>query len=73
MYFINDQPNVTNKKIIFFANDIKVYSPVSRDEDIILLQEAINNTYNWTHSWLLKFNEKKCKVPHTRKNNKLFD
>ena len=29
--------------------------------------------YNWTQTWLLKFNEKKCKVLHIEKDNKNFD
>ena len=29
--------------------------------------------FTWTQTWLLKFNEKKCKVLHIGKNNAYYD
>ena len=58
IYFINDLPNVTNLNTKIFADDTKVYNSVTNDEDRAKLQEAIDNMYKWTQTWLLKFNEK---------------
>ena len=62
IYFINDLPNVTNLTTIFFEDDTKVYTSITSYIDRDKLQEAIDNMYSWTQTWLLKFNENKCKV-----------
>ena len=72
IYFINDLPLVTTLKTKIFADDTKLFTPISNDDDQFKLQEAIDKMYNWTQTWLLKFNEKKCKVLHIGKNNKQF-
>ena len=72
-FFINDLPNVTNLKTKIFADDTKVYTSITNDTDRENLQVAIDNMYSWTQKWLLKFNEKKCKVLHVGNNNPNYD
>ena len=73
IFFINDLPNVTNLKTKIFADDTKVYTSITNDTDRDNLQVAIDNMYSWTQKWLLKFNEKKCKVLHVGNNNTKYD
>ena len=70
IYFINDLPNVVqNSSIKIFADDTKVYNSVNNPENVNHLQNAIDNLYQWTQTWLLKFNKEKCKILHLGKNN----
>ena len=70
IYFINDLPNVVqNSNIKIFADDTKVYNSVNNPENVNHLQNAIDNLFQWTQTWLLKFNKEKCKILHLGKNN----
>ncbi|CAC5390072.1 unnamed protein product [Mytilus coruscus] len=47
-----------------FANDFKVYSKVSSDNERCKLQEKLDSLYEWSDTWKLKCNAAKCKVLH---------
>ena len=72
IYFINDLPLVTNLTTKIFADDTKLFTSISDEEDHTKLQESFDKMYDWTKKWLLKFNEKKCRVLHIGRNNKKF-
>ena len=59
IYFINDLPKETIVSTKIFADDTKVYTEIESDKDRESLQETVDKMYNWTSSWLLKFNETK--------------
>ena len=57
IYFINDLPNTSLKTSIkIFADDTKVYNDIKSEKDSDILQEAIDNMFEWTNKWLLRFN-----------------
>ena len=71
IYFINDLPNVnSNIPMKIFADDTKVYNKIENDEDVTSLQKAIDEMFEWTEKWLLKFNKEKCKLLHLGNKNK---
>ena len=70
IYFINDLPNVINNvSVKIFADDTKVFKGIKNDDDVTNLQNAIDEMYEWTNKWLLKFDKEKCKVLHLGRNN----
>ena len=74
IYFINDLPNMSyNSSVKIFADDTKVYNEIKNPNDVQQLQNSIDEMYEWTQKWLLKFNKDKCKIVHLGKNNKKYD
>ena len=69
IYYINDMPNSTESLVRLFADDSKAYSEIKTEEDYIQLQKGINDLVDWSNTWLMNFNAKKCKVMHLGKNN----
>jgi hypothetical protein len=67
--FINDLCERLNNTGKLFADDTKVISMIKSQEDNLNLQNDINELNKWSNEWLIKFNEKKCKVMHFGKNN----
>ena len=61
LIYINDLPEVVKSFIRLFADDTKIYTTLEQEESCSNLQEDINSMIKWTSTWLLKFNEKKCK------------
>ena len=45
-----------------FANDTKIWSPISKLDDSVMLQKGFNSLVKWSQTWLLSFNAEKCKV-----------
>ena len=73
IYFINDLPDVCNSSIKIFADDTKVYLPITSLNDKNHLQLSINRLVEWSNTWLLRFNSDKCKVLHLGKNNPEYE
>ena len=67
--FINDLPEAVHKIVKMFADDTKVYCPISDWSDKEELQEDLNSMCDWSDTWQLLFNVGKCKVIHYGKNN----
>ena len=61
--YINDlSDNLRNKSDIYmYADDTKIYKRVKTESDVKKLQEDIEDMYEWSKKWLLKFHPKKCK------------
>ena len=47
-----------------FADDTKIWTVITTDQDIISLQSDLNKLAVWSDKWLLRFNIDKCKVMH---------
>ena len=58
--YINDMPAAVNSAIKLYADDAKLYRPVSSDLDRHSLQKDIDALYSWSKLWLLKFHPEKC-------------
>ena len=68
LLYINDLAETTKCFVQIFADDTKLYSNVNRPDIAESLQSDINSTVDWSKTWQLPFNEKKCKVMHISKN-----
>lgn len=64
LIFINDLPEVIHASVKLFADDAKVYQVVTTREDIEHFQESIDNAVNWSITWQMFYNTKKCKHLH---------
>ena len=73
--FINDLvKNLPEScKCKLFADDTKLISIIKSNQDCEKMQLALDKLVFWSKTWLLKFNNDKCKVMHFGKNNLQFD
>ena len=69
IYYINDMPDGIDCDMKIFADDTKVYSKITNDDDYRKLQESLRKLVQWTEDWLVKFNCDKCKVLHMGRQN----
>jgi hypothetical protein len=60
--FINDLPGCTTNEVYLFADDTKIFSPITSDKEVTALQKDIDECLKWSKKWLLEFNKDKCKV-----------
>lgn len=67
--YINDMPEVVSNMIQLFADDTKIFSQISSQEDHALLQEDLQHLEAWASKWQLRFNSTKCKVMHLGHSN----
>ena len=72
LIYINDLPEKISSSIKIFANDTKVYSPITQPGDKDCLQKKkkknILEACRWAGKWQMSFNVKKCKSMHIGKN-----
>ena len=68
--FINDLPDCLNScSCKIFADDTKIARSANNLEDVELIQQDLEQLYEWTTEWQLKFNAKKCHVIHFGRKN----
>jgi hypothetical protein len=61
--FINDLPSCfKHSQALLYADDLKLFSPISSVSDCKLLQTDIDSLSNWCSVWKLKLNVPKCNV-----------
>jgi ribonuclease P/MRP protein subunit RPP40 len=53
-----------------YADDSKIIGVINSIEDQKALQDDINRGVEWSNTWLMHFNVKKCKVMHVGKSKK---
>ena len=66
--YINPLPDHVTNHITLFVYDSKLWAPVKTIEDCEALQNDITQLHEWTDTWQLNFNEKKCTVLRVGKN-----
>ena len=72
LLFINDITTKIDSNILIYADDIKIYLPISHVKDSITLQKNLNSIYEWSVINRIELNIPKCKVvTFTRKTNSL--
>ena len=69
LIFINDLPNTAVSTTKLFADDTKLYRPVSSVQDKEILQDDLDRLWEWSEKWQLPFNADKCKIIHYGPNN----
>jgi len=62
LIFINDLKDGTSSRVFKFADDTKMSSEVTCDDDRNELQSNLDVVYKWAIRWQMKFNMKKMQV-----------
>jgi hypothetical protein len=69
LVYINDLPDALISCIKLFADDTKLYSSVSSNTNIDLLESDLQSLMNWSGDWDMEFNASKCSVLHLGNKN----
>ena len=64
LVYVNDLPDVIQCDVQLFADDTKIYTSISSADDAMRLQSDLGALARWSHTWLMPFNQSKCKVLH---------
>ena len=64
LLFANNLPDWVQSSIKMFADDIKIWTKISKEEDNELLQNDLSQLIRWPQKCLLQFNPDICKVMH---------
>ena len=62
LLYINDLPDVVGRPLRMFTDDTKLLFCVSTNREVSQLQSDLDALALWTVTWLMSFNENKCKV-----------
>jgi hypothetical protein len=75
LIFINDLEAAAGiaEWILKFADDTKAARVINSEEDRQSLQVALDRLVNWSTTWGMRFNIKKCKVMHLGRKNNNYD
>ena len=70
LLYINDLPDVVKtSSMCLFADDAKVFSPMTSDQQHHNLQKDLDGIMAWTERWQLPLNLSKCSAMHLGSNN----
>ena len=67
--YINDLPEIVKRIVKMFADDTKVYGPVSCLDDREEIQNDLYSMCDWSNIWQILFHVLKCKVIHYGRGN----
>ena len=59
--YVNEIPEIVNSKMYMYADDSKL---VNESNSHRTIQQDLDILSDWSKTWLLKFNEQKCKTVH---------
>ena len=73
--FNNDIDLAANRidLILKFADDTKIKHAIRTPEDQVRLQECLDNLYDWSLTWGMRFNLDKCVVLHHGRENPKYN
>ena len=71
--FINDLGTDILGKLLKFADDTKTFGIANTIQDCMTLQGDLDKLVNWSETWGMAFNAKKCMVRHFGRNNNKVD
>ena len=71
--YINDLPEGISSWCSMYADDTKISSLVSMEEEKVKLQKDLDRVVEWADKWQLKFNTGKCKMVHLGNRNSKHD
>ncbi len=61
LLYINDiGDNLNHSTIRLFADDCLLYKTISNQDDADRLQDDLDKVQEWTDTWQMEFNAKKC-------------
>jgi hypothetical protein len=61
-------PQSVLSDVFLFANDTKLFREIKDENDVGAIQSDLNELFNWSETWLLKFHPDKCKKLPIYKN-----
>ena len=64
LLFVNELPMWIINELRMFADDTKLWCPITTIADSITLQQDLDTLCSWSEKWQLRFNADKCKVMH---------
>ena len=64
LVYVNDLPDAVQCSLRMFADDTKLFARVTTDREVSELQTDIDALAAWSRTWLMPFNDEKCKVLH---------
>ena len=64
LVYVNDLPDAVQCPLRMFADDTKLFARVTADREVSELQTDIDALAAWSRTWLMPFNDEKCKVLH---------
>ena len=59
LLFINDLPELLKSPCLLYADDPKIWRPISSTEDAAILQDDLNKVVAWSNTWELPINFEK--------------
>ena len=62
LLYINDLPDTVASNVYMFADDTKIYRPMTSHEDATIPQNDLDCLQSWSAKWRLNINLHKCKV-----------
>jgi hypothetical protein len=74
LLYINDMPMVvsSSSSVALFADDAKVFHSINNLNDCLKLQRNLDRLYDWSVTWKLVFNVRKCNaLTVSRSRNKI--
>ena len=71
--FINEMPQSVLSDVFLFANDTKLFREIKDENDVGAIKSDLNELFNWSETWLLKFHPDKCKMLPIYNKNKAYE
>jgi hypothetical protein len=68
--YVNDIPNLISSNAALFADDTKIFYPLTSMHSHTVLQNDIDILVDWATKWGMRFNIEKCSVLHLGYKNK---
>ena len=62
LLYVNDLPDTVASNVFMFADDTKIYRPMTSHEDNNIQQNDLDCLQSWSAKWLLNINLHKCMV-----------
>lgn len=69
LIYVNDIPGAISSSSLLFADDTKLYRPISDYRSFQQLQDDIVTLEHWSKLWQLNFNTEKSFILHLGKSN----
>ena len=68
LIYINDMTEGVSSYISLFADDVKLLRKIGNHKGCEELQNDINKIYEWSNTWEMQYNAKKCHVLEMEKS-----
>ena len=72
LIYINDLEFGIDNWILKFADDTKIFTRITDDNDWHSLQDDLSKLTTWSEKWQMLINTSKCKVMHIGKSQKNY-